>query len=118
MRVFPSCSSLSVIVPLLIHLREGPTVPPLHCLCADAVRISIHSATLPKNLIPPAKLNIPANTRIEVTGCDERRGPILPPDSEKFDAYFESSICVNAVIESDQQNVHAVFQLGWRATQA
>ncbi len=77
------------------------------------------SAPTPKNL--PAKLNIPLYTRIEVTAWIKGappRNPSQPPDRNNMSLLWDPHL-ESAVIESDQQDVHAVFQWeGGRSSEA
>jgi hypothetical protein len=114
MCVFSIVLSLSVIVPLLSIFGKAQAAG----TAAPTPSEFDSSATLPKNLIPPAKLNIPANTRIEVTGWTKGVDPSLPPDTKNLSLLWNPHL-LNAVIESDQQNVHAVFQWdGGRSSEA
>jgi hypothetical protein len=74
------------------------------------------TAKAPANL--PAKLNIPPNTRIEVTASTPGINPAAPPDPTNIGLLFNPCL-LSAVIESDQKNAHAVFQWeGRRSSEA
>jgi hypothetical protein len=74
------------------------------------------SAPAPKNL--PAKMNVPADTRIEVTAWTKGVNPSLPADTKNLSLLWSPHL-LSAVIESDKQNSHAVFQWeGGRSSEA
>ncbi len=113
MRIIPILLSLSVILPLLSPIAKAQTTsvpPPASPSDFDS------SAKAPQNL--PAKMNIPPNTRIEVAAWTKGVNPSLPPDTKNLSLLSDPCL-LSAVIESDQQNVHAVFQWeGGRSSEA
>ncbi|MCE0499339.1 MAG: hypothetical protein LV481_15470 [Methylacidiphilales bacterium] len=112
MRFLTVLLSLSAILPLLSPEAKAqaagfPPPPPSNF---DP------TALAPKNL--PDKLNIPANTRIVVAAWTKGVNPSLPPDTKNMSLLWNPHL-LSAVIESDQQNAHAVFQWeGGRSSEA
>jgi hypothetical protein len=101
---------LSLLSPL-VALAQTPPLPPPPPLPSDFDS----SVPAPKNL--PAKLNIPANTRIEVTGA--RRNPIYRPPAQNAQRLLYAPDLVSAVIERGSSDVHATFQWeGGRSSEA
>jgi hypothetical protein len=74
------------------------------------------STKAPPNL--PDKINIPPNIHIDVAGWTPGVDPSKPPDTKNLSLLWSPHL-LSAVIESDQENAHAVFQWeGGRSSEA
>jgi hypothetical protein len=101
---------LSLLSPVAA-LAQTPPLPPPPPLPTNFDP----TAPVPKKL--PAKLNIPANTRVEVTGA--RKSPIYRPPAANAQRLLFSPDLVSAIIERGARDVHATFNWeGGRSSEA
>jgi hypothetical protein len=110
MRNFSYILFFSLLSPLATLAQTPPLPPP------PPLPTNFDPTTpVPKKL--PGKLNIPANTRVEVTGA--RKSPIYRPPAANAQRLLFSPDLVSAIIERGARDVHATFNWeGGRSSEA